>query len=333
MRDVFLAFKDKNIFVIGDAMIDRYITGDVNRLSPEAPVPVLEMRNKKDRLGGAANVALNIRNLGGVPILLTSVGNDKQGHRMIYLLKKMGIMPEGVLIDIKRHTTLKTRVMHKHHQLLRLDRETRIYMDEEAEISFLDKFYDLADLNPPEVIILEDYNKGTLSPRIIRDILHYASAKKIPVAVDPKFVNFDAYHGVHLLKPNLAEANAALGRNIPVKDEIAVLAAATELRERMNAQYLIITLGSAGMVFCSAETTEIIPAIRKKIYDVSGAGDTVIALLSVGLALDLDMIGIAEVANIAALQVCKKVGVAPVKLEKLLHSVEEFIASEEDRSE
>lgn len=306
--------------------------GDVNRLSPEAPVPILEVKEKEDRLGGAANVALNLKNLGGLPVLCTSVGNDKQGQKMIYLLKKEGIMPEGVLLDIKRRTTLKTRVMNKHHQLLRMDRETRIYMDEESEISFLDKFYDLAELNPPTAIVFEDYNKGTLSPHVIGEIIQYAQLKNIPTAVDPKFVNFFAYKGCTLIKPNLLEASTALGRTLNPYNPVDIMNAAKELRAKMESKYAIITLGSQGMVFSSEELTEIIPAIKEKIYDVSGAGDTVIAILALGLSMNLEMISIAELANLGASIVCKRIGVAPIKLEKLLAKVESM-ATENDEVE
>lgn len=303
-------------------MTDKYIFGHTQRVSPEAPVPIIEVYRRENRLGGAANVALNIKELGAKPILATVVGDDDEGHEFKQLLQAHGIDTSYVLLDQDRRTTVKTRVMSRNQQVLRYDYEHTKALDENIELLLLDSILDLIYTEKPNVVILQDYNKGVLTPRMIDTILHHCHQAEIPTAVDPKRDNFFAYKGCTLLKPNLKEAAEALHVELSAAHPETLIDADIRLRNILDHRYTIITLSDKGVFIGIGDDSDILPAYLRRITDVSGAGDTVISLLALGIALDLDIFATAELANIAAGLVCEQVGVVPIKREVLQQEAE-----------
>lgn len=313
------------VMVIGDVMIDRYISGNVERISPEAPLPVVDVNHKEDRLGGAANVALNVQNLGAEVILCSVLGDDDDAQAMQALLSEKGIIASGVLLDQQRKTTVKTRVFSRQQQLLRYDEEIRSPLEEKMELAFIDKVMSIIDTQAPVAVIFEDYNKGVLTTRVIKEILGAAKRKNIPTIVDPKKNNFFAYNNCTLFKPNLKEAEEGLGESIDSNNEINLQVACSQIQQKLNNKNTVLTLGSKGMFVYGSSKGELIPTISKHVYDVSGAGDTVVSVLAMGLALKLDLVATAELANIAAEQVCGELGVRPVNREKLIEEAERIL--------
>ncbi len=303
-------------------MLDQYIFGDAHRVSPEAPVPVVDVAEKDMRLGGAANVALNLRAMGAQVSLATVIGDDETGYLLKQLLQDEGIDSSNVVLDQKRRTTLKTRVMSRNQQMLRFDEEDRGYIDENIELLLLDNVIDAIYNDKPHAIVFQDYNKGVLTPRVIANVISNAKQAGIPIAVDPKENNFFAYKGCQLFKPNLREAIEGLNRPLAADSIEDLQAADKELREILMHDFSIITLSDKGIFVGTATDHEVIPAFYRNIVDVSGAGDTVISLLTLGLALGLDIFATAELANIAAGLVCEKVGVSAVDKDLLLQESE-----------
>lgn len=311
--------------VIGDVMIDRYISGSVDRISPEAPLPIVDVNHREDRLGGAANVALNVQNLGADVIMCSVLGNEEDSQAMLSLLHEKKIKTDGVLLDQNRITTVKTRIFSRQQQLLRFDEEIRSPLEEKMELAFIDKVMSLIDTQAPAVIILEDYNKGVLTKKVIQEVLSGAKRKSIPTVVDPKTKNFFAYKNCTLFKPNLKEAEEGLGESIDANNEINLQVACSHIQQKLNNKNTVLTLGSKGMFVYGSSKGELIPTISKNVYDVSGAGDTVVSVLAMGLALKLDLVATAELANIAAEQVCGELGVKPVNREKLIEEAERIL--------
>lgn len=325
LANIFRSFDGLPVLIIGDAMIDHYVFGEVNRISPEAPVPIVDVTTEEDRLGGAANVALNVKALGGNPILATVVGDDKEGHLFKSILHENGIESSYVILDLERQTTVKTRVISGSQQLMRYDRERAATLDEKTEILFLDNIIEILYNQRPQVVIFQDYNKGVLTPKVIANVIHQCEQAKIPVAVDPKFDNFFAYKGCTLFKPNLRETATAL--EIPNMANLLpnVLPEADQmLREELSHMYSVITLSEKGLFVGAGDDYELIPSFHRTISDVSGAGDTVISLMALGLALNLDVFAIAELANIAAGLVCEKIGVVPIDRDRLIEVGNDF---------
>jgi len=322
INEIFDSFQYLKVLIVGDAMTDKYIFGHTQRVSPEAPVPIIEVYRRENRLGGAANVALNIKELGAKPILATVVGDDDEGHEFKQLLQAHGIDTSYVLLDQDRRTTVKTRVMSRNQQVLRYDYEHTKALDENIELLLLDSILDLIYTEKPNVVILQDYNKGVLTPRMIDTILHHCQQAEIPTAVDPKRDNFFAYKGCTLLKPNLKEAAEALHVELSATHPETLIDADIRLRNILDHRYTIITLSDKGVFIGIGDDSDILPAYLRRITDVSGAGDTVISLLALGIALDLDIFATAELANIAAGLVCEQVGVVPIKREVLQQEAE-----------
>jgi rfaE bifunctional protein kinase chain/domain len=320
-EDIFDNFKKLNVLIIGDVMIDRYVYGKVNRISPEAPVPVVEFQGSEDRLGGAANVALNVKALGATPYLLSITSNDAEGDTFERLLRENALSTEGVIRSQTRMTTVKTRVMAGTQQLLRIDRETTHDTDEIENDLFLKKLDNLLKNNKIHIIIFQDYNKGVLNKITIEASIAHANAHKIPTTVDPKKHNFLTYKNVTLFKPNLKEIREAVP--FGVKPEVASLQQAADfLRHNLGHQITMITLTEKGIfVESPTEGGQIYPTQPRNISDVSGAGDTVISVASLGLASGFDMKTIAHISNIAGGQVCEIPGVVPVNLERLKREV------------
>lgn len=326
--EIFESFRYCKVLIIGDVMMDKYIFGHTNRVSPEAPVPVIDVYRRENRLGGAANVALNIKELGAKPLLASVVGDDDDGHDIKQLLSAQGIGTANVLLDQDRRTTVKTRIISRNQQVLRYDYEQCTPLDENTELLLLDSIIDIIYTEHPNVVIFQDYNKGVLSTKIIENVLHHCQQSNIPTAVDPKRENFFAYRGCTLFKPNLKEAAEALRLDLnPAKVE-TLIEADTQMRRLIGNEISIITLSDKGIFWALDDDREIIPAYTRRIVDVSGAGDTVIALMALGLALDLPIFATAELANIAAGLVCEQVGVCPVQGNILQREAEMLLAAE-----
>ena len=309
--NIFKSFESVKVLIIGDVMIDRYLEGVVSRISPEAPVPIVHLHQRENRLGGAANVALNVKALGATPYLCSIVGQDDNAKILMDLLPKRGLWQQGVALSPNRVTTTKTRVIASNQHLLRVDSEDLHELNQEEESILLEKVEALLKKEKIDVILFQDYNKGVLSKNIIHNILRQAKEKNIPTLVDPKKENFLAYKGVTVFKPNLKEIQEALP--FDVKDDLTSLQIASRyLQEKLNNQYTLITLSDKGLFIDDYQNPKIIPTTPRQIADVCGAGDTVISVLAVAMGAKMDMASTAILANLAGGQVCEKVGVVPV---------------------
>lgn len=310
--------------VIGDVMTDAYVFGKVDRISPEAPVPVVLITKREMRPGGAANVAINIKALGAVPILCSVTGDDDGGGDFVSLLKKENISSNGIVKIPGRKTTIKTRVIGNNHQLLRVDDETvEELTDTEADV-FVSSCIGLMEIEKPDVIIFEDYDKGVLTKKVIEKITGEANLRKIPVTVDPKKKNFNTYKNVALFKPNLHELKSGLDMTIDKISESSLLTAVDILLKDRNMGMVMVTLSEAGVFIASGKEALIIPAHIRNISDVSGAGDTVISVASLCLAAGLPKETIAGLANLAGGMVCEQVGVVPINKEQLIEEVDKI---------
>jgi rfaE bifunctional protein kinase chain/domain len=323
-KEIFEKFNHQNILVIGDVMIDRYLNGVVSRISPEAPVPVVSLSDRDNRLGGAANVALNIKALGANPILISVVGTDEEGSLFADLLPQHDLSQDGILQSRTRRTTVKTRVLAAAQQLLRVDSEDLHTLDSEEESALQQIILNLLETKDIQAMLLQDYNKGVLSPSLIEFILKEAHKRNIPTAVDPKKDNFWAYKGVTLFKPNLKEIRESIPFAIDT-NQASLDAAGKYIREQLGNTYSMITLSEKGVYFENREESAIIPTLPRSIADVSGAGDTVISIATLGLAVGLELRTIATLSNLAGGQVCEKVGVVPVDKNLLLEEALELL--------
>jgi rfaE bifunctional protein kinase chain/domain len=304
----------KRIAVIGDVMLDHYYVGSVSRISPEAPVPVVELERQTWRLGGAANVAHNLRMLGAHVVLCGVVGDDSGGAQIRELAVQHGIEPSGIVTDRTRPTTIKSRIIGNNQQLLRLDHEQRSPIGSDV----LEQILAVLDATPQlAAVIFEDYNKGVLHQRSIPQLVEWAQEHSIPILVDPKLENFFAYRGATLFKPNQKEASYALGTPLESHDDI--LRAGRMLLERLQARNVLITLGSRGMMLLdSSNRWWQIPSVARHVADVSGAGDTVIATVTAMMVAGAPILEAAAIANIAASVVCGEPGVVPITTASLL---------------
>ncbi len=319
--DIIQSFAGLKAMVVGDVMTDSYVFGKVDRISPEAPVPVVHISRREERPGGAANVAINIKALGAHPVLCSVTGDDSSGHIFETLLDKEGISTSGILKVTGRKTTVKTRVIGNNHQLLRVDDETIEELSDAAAEKFIRHCTKLMDEEKPDVIIFEDYDKGVLSQPVIEKLVRAAGNKGIPSAVDPKKKNFNAYNGVTLFKPNLHELKSGLNISFD-KIDIPVLKQAVAPLLDKNVTMVLVTLSEAGVFIASKEEAFLLPAHVRNISDVSGAGDTVISVAALCLALKLPLPTIAGLANLAGGLVCEMVGVVPIDKMKLLEEAE-----------
>ncbi len=313
-----LSFSNLSVLIIGDVMVDFYLFGEVNRISPEAPVPVVEIASKEARPGGAANVALNILELGAKPILLSMIGRDNTGNLMLKMLRDFGVRTNHILQNKNRVTTLKTRVFDEDKQVVRFDEEEIEDVNEAQETLLIKEFRKILLNDKPDIIILQDYNKGVLTKYFIKQVLLLASKSGIPVAADPKERNFFDYQAIDLFKPNLREFSEAIGYRINPKSIDSLRSGADELRRKNRFKNLMVTLGSNG-IFCYTKEGQsfIVPARSIKAADVSGAGDTAISIAALAFAQKYPLKEIAQFANKAAAAVCKKVGVSPISLREL----------------
>jgi D-glycero-beta-D-manno-heptose-7-phosphate kinase len=312
VKELFEAFNQLKVMVIGDVMVDAYLWGKVDRISPEAPVPIVAISKRESRLGGAANVAINIQTMGATPILCSVIGADRSGEELLSLMKELGMLVDGMVTSTERVTTVKTRVIGNNHQLLRVDDEEISDINLREQELLLDKIKLLIDQQKPNVVVFEDYDKGVLNEALIKKIVTVCKSKNIPTAVDPKKKNFTAYHGVSLFKPNLAELKSGLKIDIDKTDGTQLKKVTQEFQEQQEIEMLMVTLSEAGVFYNKGNDSAIIPAHIRNISDVSGAGDTVISVASLCLALHLKPSIIAALANLAGGLVCEKVGVVPI---------------------
>ena len=321
LKEIFNNFSGKPVLVIGDLMIDEYLWGNVTRLSPEAPVPVVEIEDESLRFGGAANVALNIKSLGCEPVLLGMIGRDRLGKEFVRLMREANMITEGIIYTEDRVTTVKTRIIGDNQHLARVDRENTAYLSGDLEKKVRDKISAL--LPHVEAVILEDYNKGLLSKNIIKTTLDLANKHQIVSAVDPKFINFLEYIGATIFKPNIKETSQALARVIESEKDINN--AGLELMSKIKAKYVLLTLGAKGLaLFDESRDINRIAAKTRKVSDVSGAGDTVISTMTASMVGGATAIEAACLANYAAGIVCEEVGIVPIERNRLQKEIEEW---------
>lgn len=323
-QDLFDQFSKKRVLVIGDVMVDAYLKGKVNRMSPEAPVPVVDLFEKDERIGGAGNVALNLAALGASPIICSVIGADLEGERLIQLFKDARISTDGIYASSNRRTTVKTRVLSNNQQLLRIDSEDTNLINETEEAQLLKQISSVLE-NGIDGIIFEDYNKGVLTPCLIASVLSLAKAQQIPTTVDPKKDHFFEYKGCTLFKPNLKELKEGLQVDFDFAgDQNAFLSAVSDLQARLGNSISFITLSEHG-VFIQEDQPVFIPAHLRNIADVSGAGDTVIAVATLCLISGAEIHTIAAIANIAGGLVCEQPGVVSIEKERLLNEVNKLL--------
>ncbi len=318
IQQAFSRFNQLNILIIGDVMIDAYMWGKVNRISPEAPVPVISVTERENRLGGAANVALNIQALGANPVMCALIGNDDKGQLFKELMADCQMTHEGILTSASRKTTVKTRVISGNQHLLRIDDEVTKPLDATQEKELLEHIESLISKYKFDAIIFEDYDKGNITPTIIEQVVKKASGLKIPTLVDPKKRNFSAYQGVTLFKPNFKEICEGLKLDIPKGNFAALHQAAETLRNQLQAELIMVTLSELGVYITDKGSYQQIPAQIRDIADVSGAGDTVISVAACCLAAGLKPAEVAAISNIAGGLVCEKVGVVPIDATQLM---------------
>ncbi len=321
IRELLKSVSDRAVLIIGDVMLDKYVWGHVRRMSPEAPVPVVEVEREAFHLGGAANVASNVLSLGAEPLLVGLRGaDDPAGSELTGLMDSKGLRTTGLLIDPDRQTTVKTRIIAHQQHVVRADREDRTAAEGEVATRLCD-FVEGA-LETVDAVILQDYNKGVLSSEVLERLLPLLHESGLPVAVDPKFERFFDFRGVTLFKPNVSEVEMALSTNLV--DEESVIQAARIIQKRLEAANVLITRGSRGMTLLEEDgTTTQVGARARQVYDVSGAGDTVIATITAMLAAGADILEAATVAGYAAGVVVGEVGAVPIRAEALMAAVDE----------
>lgn len=324
-KKLFQDFSAIKVAVIGDVMLDTYWWGSVNRISPEAPVPIVALQKQELRLGGAANVALNLVSLQAQTSVISVIGSDTEGNTLKELLFKQNINTKYIIQSDKRITTNKTRILSRNQQMMRLDAEVTNDIDAETEEQLLKNIEKYIIEEKPAVIIFEDYNKGVLTQNLISKVIAFCKQHHVITTVDPKRKNFFNYIGVDIFKPNLAEVKDGL--NI-LLDEININSL-TAIHEQLKAKLMhhisFITLSEKGVFFNTEKDSKIIPTHIRNIADVSGAGDTVISVASLVYATTKNMLLAAEMANIAGGLVCEEVGTAAINKEKLLAECERLI--------
>jgi rfaE bifunctional protein kinase chain/domain len=294
-------------------------------ISPEAPIPIVALRKRENRMGGAANVAMNIKSMGARPVLCSVIGDDDKGTIFLNLLRKEKIETNGILTSPRRITTTKFRIFGNNAQMLRVDDEVENDLSEHDMNELLGNIESIINKEKIDCIIFQDYNKGVITPLLIHRIIGLAKEKSIPVTVDPKNRNFDTYSGVTLFKPNLKELKEGLKTDFKHDDREGLMKAAQILRKQLGCEYVMTTMSELGVMISLKDKEEekniFIPAHLRSVADVSGAGDTVISVASLCLALNLSPYEIAYISNLAGGLVCEDAGVVPVNKDKLLKEI------------
>jgi D-glycero-beta-D-manno-heptose-7-phosphate kinase len=312
--------RDRRVVVVGDAMLDVYLRGDVDRISPEAPVPVVRVRERRFALGGAANVVQNVVASGARCTLVAAIGRDDAGNRLRRMLEEL---PSDIsaLVELERPTTTKTRLLARSQQVVRFDEE------EDDDVPGDQVSHLLAAIErcaaDADALVIEDYNKGVLVPAVIEAVMHHGSRRSIPIVVDPKYRNFFSYRGATIFKPNRRELESALGAGVHLDDASALPATLG----RLGVEHLLLTLGERGMALVShGDSVRRIPTTAREVYDVVGAGDTVTAYLATALAAGATAFEAATVANFAAGVEVGKLGAATVSPAELLDAFDAHVA-------
>jgi len=308
----------QRICIIGDVMLDKYMVGDVTRISPEAPVQVFDIRETVLKLGGAANVSLNIKTLGVEPFLIGVIGNDMEGEMLKQVMSEQYQDISGLIVVNDRATTCKTRVIASSHHLLRIDSESKSEISKDTE----DRIFNNIKSNSGKynIIVLQDYNKGVLTSSLIEKIISLSNKRNKLITVDPKFNNFFMYKDVTVFKPNRKEAGDVLGLKISTDEELRT--AGSTILDKLNAKYVLLTLSEEGIAIFEKDTTEKrMPTKARKVADVSGAGDTVIATLTMALAAKANILEASYLANYAGGIVCEEVGIIPIEQDKLFDTI------------
>ncbi len=326
-HSLFNQFKNQKVLVIGDVMIDTYLWGNVGRVSPEAPVPIVSGVIEENRLGGAANVALNVKAMGAVPILCSVIGDDNRGKIFLELMEEQYLSDIGIVMDEHRITTQKTRIISGNQHLLRVDEEMDIFLTKRVQAHFLELIDNLLESGGIDAIIFQDYDKGVVTPVVISEVIGASERVGVPVLVDPKFRSFDLYRRIKLFKPNYKELSKGLNLKIQ-KNEIGKIAQEVrKFQEQQEIETLMVTLSEQGILASRNGEFVHIPAVARDIADVSGAGDTVISVAALCMIANQETAVIAAISNLAGGQVCEKAGVVPVDAEKLLSECEQYFKS------
>ncbi len=325
-KKLFASFEGKNVLIIGDVMVDTYYWGKVDRISPEAPVPVVNIQETDIRLGGAANVALNVQQLGANPILCAVIGKDITGSDLIELLEQSKMSTTGIVRSSQRITTNKLRVIGNNAQMLRIDQETDEAITAKEYKTLVQQIESIFEKERIDVVVFEDYDKGVITPDLINHVSALAFQAGIPVIVDPKKRNFNQYKNITLFKPNFKELREGLKLDLDVQNKKQLFKAVSQFQEKQQIDILLVTLSEHGVLVSSKNTENIleqiiIPAHYRDITDVSGAGDTLTATAALCLACTMTPLQIAAISNLAGGLVCEQVGVVPIDKDELLNEI------------
>ncbi len=324
IQQLFDKFSKVTSVVIGDAMVDSYLWGKVDRVSPEAPIPIVSVTKKESRLGGAANVSLNLQALGATPLLFSVIGDDDKGRRFRKLMEKNNLSTEGIFIDPHRITTVKSRIISGGQHIARVDEESTEFIEPDLELLIFNAIKRTLESKKVDVIIFVDYDKGVITPNLFRKVHAIAREKNIPVAVDPKKRNFGIYENIELFKPNFKEFVEGVGLPIRKGDLEKLKKAAEEYKKEKSFRYIFITLSELGVFLSNSVSKTYYPAQIRYIADVSGAGDTVLSVAGLCLASGVDPALMALLSNVAGGLVCEKVGVVPIDRAVLLQELEKI---------
>ncbi|WP_018480125.1 bifunctional heptose 7-phosphate kinase/heptose 1-phosphate adenyltransferase [Pontibacter roseus] len=321
LEDIFSSFGRLKVLIVGDVMIDSYLWGKSTRISPEAPVPIVNVVKREKRLGGAANVALNVQAMGATPLLCSVIGDDSDGGDFLRLMEERNLSTEGIVQSPERVTTIKHRIIAGGQQLLRVDAEIEHNLADYEERHLEEHFLKL--LHRADVVVFEDYDKGVFSEQNIARFIQLANERGIPSVVDPKKKNFLSYKGCTLFKPNLKELKEGLKVDFAEENLPAFEEAVAQLQQRLQTAQVLVTLSERGVFVADGEEKTYIPAHRRAISDVSGAGDTVISIAALCMALKTPLPFLAGLSNLGGGLVCEQVGVVPVDRNRLYEEAQE----------
>ena len=325
-QELFQTFSKKKVLVLGDVMMDAYLQGKVNRISPEAPVPIVDIEERYYRLGGAANVALNLQSLSATPILCSVIGDDVKGRHFTQLMSEKQLDTSALIPSEDRKTTIKYRVVGNRLQMLRIDEEDRHSLNGKETASYLSKINEIIENQKIDAIIFEEYDKGVLTPEVIHAVVGWARSHGVIVTVDPKKKNFNHYQNVTLFKPNLKELRE--GAEVPAGDFSMeeVNAVMKEWAAKKSIDLVFTTLSERGVALYDRRNDSFYsqPAYLRKISDVSGAGDTVISVATLCLTAGLDAVRTAQIANLSGGIVCEHSGVVPIPVEQMRQEIEKY---------
>lgn len=324
IEQVFNKFAELNVLVLGDAMVDSYLWGKVDRISPEAPIPIVTVTKQENRLGGAGNVSLNIQALGATPILVSIIGNDEKGRVFSELMDENNLSSEGIFIDDSRMTTVKTRIISGGQQISRVDQEVSSLINQDFQQHIFARIREIIDRRNIHIIIFVDYDKGLISSGLIKNVIDLAKEKNIFTAADPKSRNFSNYDRVDLFKPNFKEFKDGLKLEIEKTDMQELKLVSEKFKKEKQIGLLFITLSELGVFLTNGVKQNYYPAEIRDIADVSGAGDTVVATASLCLASGTPIPFMAQLSNLAGGLVCEKLGVVPIDLGQLKKEAEKI---------